>query len=125
MSDSYNPPGGAGGKVAGTPADGFALQNGTPTIFDWTAPNDGNQHAIFASTVIDVTSATTGGVIYIQGTCNGNVITQELDSGNHGAGNVYGNFVALTVDPGSTVKVTQGTPVTAGAASACIVLIGG
>ena len=36
---------------------GFALQNATPNILTWTAPNDGNYHRVVVAASIGVTSS--------------------------------------------------------------------
>lgn len=104
---------------AATPEAGFALQNGTPTIISWTAPNDGNQHraAIFGSAV--VTSAQTGGALQATFTPPGGA-AHSISLG--GGGLTAGSYslaatVNVTVAPGTTVSVSQASAQTVGAAT--------
>ena len=48
-------------EVATTGPNGFALQNGTPTILEWTAPNDGKLHVVLTALLVVVTNPETGG----------------------------------------------------------------
>ena len=48
--------------VATTGVNGFALQNGTPTILTWTPPNDGQVHRVLLIAQENVTVAETGGL---------------------------------------------------------------
>ena len=114
-------PRGRGGlaRVAATAAAGFALQNATPTILEWTTPDDGQIHAISTFAALNVTAATTGGalawVLEIDG-----VSTQQpvfnaglgvaLYQGSNGYPSGY------EVGPNTTVKLLQTSAMTAGAA---------
>jgi len=105
---------------AATPAAGFALQNGTPTILTWTAPNDGNLHrfAIYGNTVI--TSTETGGAIHITWTppTAGSSTSAGTDSGGTAAGIKNWTVVTGIVAAGTTVTLSQSSALTAGAATA-------
>jgi hypothetical protein len=117
--------GGAGlQKVAATASSGFALQNGTPTILQWTAPSDGNKHRAMVFIAIDVTAATTGGEIDMTTVLNGDSDTGvTVINGTRGTGlsqgmsvQKDGTGIMVIVDPGSTITIFQGTAMTAGAA---------
>jgi hypothetical protein len=102
---------------AATGVAGFALQDATPTILSWTAPNDGNKHRaeIFFSAAVQ--SAVTGGEI---------AFTYTLDGMNAGdiillyANSMYTgtyppvNPAAVMIDPGTTISVMQQSAMTGG-----------
>lgn len=102
-------------RVASTLQAGFALQNATPTIVSWTAPNDGQLHQALVSATLVVSSAETGGQVFIRWTSGGAAQVFTAFNGGLGAGAVYANTV--TADPGTTVHIDQNTALTAGAAS--------
>jgi hypothetical protein len=102
---------------AATPAAGFALVNGTPTILTWTAPNDGQQHRVQVFASLHVTSTETGGVINLTGVFpDGTSATFQLIAGSQGSGTFSPNPARqIIVEAGQTVTVTQ-TALTGGAA---------
>lgn len=109
------------GKLAATPLAGFALQNGTPTIISWTAPNDGKLHRFLLSATQHVTSAQTGGGVNVTYTApDGSAGTLFPFGAGNGVG-VSGPLAAsqgpVEVEAGSTVTVVQGGALTAGAAT--------
>lgn len=103
-------------RVATTGGSGFALQNATPTILTWTAPNDGNLHSFLVNFRCIVSSNETGGHVGFTFSSTGNGI--NLNSGTEGAGdhsNESGNtWVAF---PGETITVSQLTALSVGAAT--------
>ena len=107
----------AWGLLATTGPAGFALQNGTPTILTWTAPNDGNLHRVTILINQIVTSAETGGATGLSGLVspNGASHSPGLNPGGAGAG-----LTQLTssffVEAGQTVTFAQTTALTVGAA---------
>jgi hypothetical protein len=106
--------------VATTGITGFALVNGTPTILSWTAPNDGNLHRIMFFASMDVSSNETGGAVDIVFTDPaGTIVVWSFFLANQNAGYNYGQATIIfpIVKPGTTVYITQGTALTAGAAT--------
>jgi hypothetical protein len=106
------------GLLQTTGVNGFTLQNGTPNIFSWTAPNDGNLHRIVLLTNLHVTSAETGGAISLN-----NLISP--DGGNHSPGIYAGGAASgvlnqvtnsYFVQAGSIVTLAQTSALTVGAA---------
>lgn len=96
---------------------GFALEDATPTILTWTAPNDGNQHHVYVDTNLDVTSAETGGIVQIQFTLpNGTSAQAQQHAGGLAAGFAHA-LIGYLVEPGTTVSLVQGSALTAGAAT--------
>lgn len=102
---------------AATPVAGFALQNATPTIISWTAPNDGNQHRILVISSQHVTVAETGGKIQLNCSLpDGSAAIPPLFGGTSGTG-LSVNNIGVIVEAGATVTITQNTALTAGAAT--------
>ena len=106
-----------------TAPGGFALQNGTPVILSWTAPNDGQLHQAFVSATLVVTVAETGGQVFARWTSLGAAQVQTAFNPNVGVGGAFYNVVAL-VDPGTTIHLDQNTALTAGAANVGAVING-
>lgn len=108
------------GQLAATPAAGFALQNATPTVLSWTAPNDGQLHRVLFNLAMHVTSAQTGGAVQIvtvlpDGTSETNTaFAGTLGTGAQKPANIANGF--FPVQAGSTVQVNQSSAQTAGAA---------
>jgi hypothetical protein len=105
-------------KQAATPAAGFPLVNGTPTIISYTAPNDGNIHTAMVSITKVVTSTETGGQINIAFTVGGQAQNLVLMGGANPPGVIFtANAIRyLTMmDPNTTVTVSQSVALTAGA----------
>lgn len=110
--------------AATTGAAGFALQNATPTIVSWTAPNDGQLHSVNLSVKLNVGSGMTGGTAGVQVT--------ELGSASADTSITVFNAKASTgwfhfpdnpapdvwlIGPGATIAVVQLAALTAGAAT--------
>jgi len=106
--------------VATTGVAGFALQNATPTILTWTAPNDGNAHSVQWAGEIRVSVAQTGGQLTLSFTDPSNQgASTTVDNGGHGVGfNPMSNYRAVMVAPGTTVTLAQSTAMTLGTATA-------
>ena len=103
---------------ATTGVSGYVLQNATPVVLSWTAPNDGQLHRAMVITSMDVTSAQTGGAIGAEVTLpDGTSGFPGLVQGGQGVGFNYTAFpIIYHVGPGTTVTVSQTTAMTAGAA---------
>jgi hypothetical protein len=103
-------------RVSTTGGSGYVLVNGTGTILQWTAPNDGNLHSFLVNFRCIVTSPETGGHVGFTFGSTGNGI--NLNSGGEGSGdheNESGNtWVAF---PGEAITVLQLTALTGGAAT--------
>jgi heme/copper-type cytochrome/quinol oxidase subunit 2 len=101
---------------ATTGLPGFTLQNATPTILSWTAPNDGNMHRLWIFGELLVSSTQTGGAV------NLNIVdptstprVRSIWSGNVAAGfGIPNNGAQVTIAPGTAVTLVQ-TAQTAGA----------
>jgi hypothetical protein len=104
---------------ATTGLGGFALQNATPTVFQWTAPDDGKVHRITLIAQLDVASAETGGVVNLQFTdLQGNFQSRQAFAGGLGAGFTQGaSPMSFLVEAGQTVFLAQSSALTAGAAT--------
>ena len=108
------------GLVATLGAAGFALQNATPNILSWTAPNDGQLHRFLMFATQDVSLAQTGGLVTIQyfapdGTSGG---PHTVFPGGSGAGETQpSSTYAKMIQAGTTVLVKQGSALTVGAAT--------
>jgi hypothetical protein len=104
-------------KVADTGPNGFTLQNATPTILSWTAPNDGQAHTVIITSDLHVTTLEVGGqitfsVTFPDGSANAGV---QVFAGGQAVG-VQGTIQGRLVQPGSTVTVQQASALTGGAA---------
>lgn len=112
--------------LAGTGPGGFALQNGTPTIFQWTAPADNQLHRVLLIAAIRVTVTETGGQVNLTGTdpststFSKSVLASGLGTGYQNASPL--NFI---IAAGSTVTLAQGAALTLGAATLYAELWGG
>jgi hypothetical protein len=103
-------------SVGITPAAGFALQNGTPNIFSWTAPNDGKTHRFFLIGAKEVTIAETGGAVGVTFTLpDGTAASPTWVAGNNGVGITMPNYRSGLVQPGTTVTLAQTGALTLGA----------
>lgn len=108
------------GLVAATPYPaGFPLQNGTPVIATWTAPNDGRQHRVVCYAGQHVLSATTGGQINLTftGPDGGSPPVGIFPSGLPGGYTPSTNGPGYIVKAGTQVIVQQVAAVTVGAAT--------
>lgn len=104
--------------VAAVPA-GFTLQNGTPTIASWTAPNDGQMHRVTVYGSLFCSVAMTGGAISLVYTdMGGNVNTTQIWGGSFGTGPQASTSKTVTCKPGTTVSLIQSSALTLGAAVA-------
>jgi len=103
--------------VATTGIAGFALQNATPPIISWTAPNDGNMHRALLIAQENVTSALTGGQIAITGTDpDGTAFTFSAFPAGQGTGvHVSSTAPVFLMKPGTTLTLEQFSAATAGA----------
>lgn len=103
-----------------TPVAGFALQNGTPTILTWTAPNDGKLHRFEIFGTVSVTVAETGGAILVSYTLpDGTNTAHTVFPGGATVGDIPPAFAGqVIVKPGSVVTLFQNTALTLGAAVA-------
>ena len=108
--------GGGIAALAATPAAGFALQNATPNIITWTAPNDGVNHRVQIFGGKRVTVGETGGVVQVNATDpGGGAIARQLDPGGHVAGDFVYTAAQFLVQAGTTVTVQQSSALTVGA----------
>jgi len=105
-------------RQATTGASGFALQNATPTIATYTAPNDGNIHMVAVFVTLVVTSLETGGAIQVAST-GALGLTSTMFAGGAAAGTVMNTAIVplFAVSPGATVNINQSSALTAGAAT--------
>jgi hypothetical protein len=105
------------GIVATTGIAGFNLQNATPNILTWTAPNDGNLHRVSVFSSGHVTIAETGGQVSLAYVLpDGTNATHTLFAANQAAGDLQGTAFLLAIQPGSTVAIKQLSALTVGAA---------
>jgi hypothetical protein len=103
--------------VATTGLSGFTMVNGTPNLFSWTAPSDGNMHRLFLVGEQIVTGALTGGKVTANFTDpSGAVQTRQIFAPSNGVGFSGPQALTFTVAPGSVCAVQQNSAVTAGAA---------
>lgn len=115
-----NPPAGGLSRVATTGDGGFALQDATPNILEWTAPDDGNLHVVQLFSAMDVTIAATGGAVGVNLSVGGGVTVQPVFNGNLGVALYEGSNgypLSYVVGPGVTVTMQQTSALTAGAAT--------
>jgi hypothetical protein len=120
MQPGANPPrpifAGPLALLASTDIEGFPLQNATPNILTWTAPNDGQMHRVTVSGILGVSSATTGGAITLEGTSPAGAFASSIQGGTQGAGvHALTSPGFLAVSSGTTVTLQQTSAVTAGA----------
>lgn len=112
--------GGAGGGLslqAATPAAGFALTGGTPTLLTWTPPADGKQHRVKIFASMHVTVATTGGEVDVDFNLpDGTGTSEQIYTASQGTGAPWPNEVSRVVQGGTPVTVVQSSALTAGAA---------
>lgn len=113
------------GLLAQTAPGGFALQNGTPVLLSWTAPNDGKQHRVAFVCQQFTTAAQTGGQVNISGTDPlGNTFSFGALAAGAGAGAHVNTNSWDLISPGTTVQLVQTTALTAGASIVCAELWG-
>ncbi len=103
--------------LAATPVAGFALQNGTPTIITWTAPNDGALHRVLVLTTLHVTSTETGGQVNLTATLpDGTAVSSNIVNSGQATGVIARASSACFAEVNTAVSVVQQTALTAGAA---------
>ena len=92
-----------------TGLSGFALQNATPTIFTWTAPNDGNMHRVTLFGTLIVASTETGGALSLNLTDASNTgRSPVVFAGGLGSGNkLLPSGLMFTVYPDTAVSLVQ------------------
>jgi len=112
--------------LATTGLDGFALQNGTPNILTWDAPDDGKLHEVSVHGSVCVTSAETGGALTLYFTNPAGLTTSFVVTGGGTATNGVAlvDNSAVMVLPGTTVTLSQTTALTAGEATVYATLWG-
>ena len=114
------PRGGGGLKRVATTGDaGFALENGTPTIVEWTAPDDGKLHSAIITGSVNVTAAETGGQVIAELVIGGSASAgQQLNGGGETGTGFYppSSPIVFTVRAGDTIRLVQSSALTAGAA---------
>ena len=99
---------------------GFALQDATPVILSWTAPNDGNLHRTTVASIISISAAITGGQIRVEAypPDGAGLASSTIYTGTNGPFSAFATFTPVfTIGPGTTVQVVQTSAVTAGAAT--------
>jgi hypothetical protein len=107
--------------VATTGTAGVALQNATPTFLTWTAPNDGSMHRLVVFSEMNVASTETGGLVNVGfNDPAGGARTRQLYAAGLASG--FQEPAGVTpmlnlVAPGSVCTLTQGSALTAGAAT--------
>lgn len=104
-----------GPQSGGTTSAGIALVNGPQTFLSITTPNDGKMHAVVFNGVLIVTSNQTGGGVQANYTQAGVAQNSQAFAGN-AVGTYNLNNVLVTVDPNTTVSLTQWQNLTGGAA---------
>lgn len=104
-------------KVADTGLPGAALQNGTPVLVTWTAPNDGQMHFVLALAEQHVTVAETGGAVTLSASTpdGGASVNAGVFAGGSGVGGAAA-FTARFLAPGATLTIQQTSALTVGAA---------
>lgn len=100
---------------ASTGIAGFALQNATPNILSWTAPNDGLLHRVTCVEIKHCTVAETGGAVSMTFTGpDGSSTSVAVDAGGRGIGLFASSTLDRLVQAGSTTTVAQSSALTAG-----------
>lgn len=101
-----------------TGIDGFTLQDATPVILSWTAPDDGQLHRAIVFGSIDIASTATGGSVNVSGQApDGSQVSEVMFSSGLTAGLHWPNFpYPVIVGAGTTVTLVQSGALTAGAA---------
>lgn len=106
------------GLVASTGPNGFALQNASPVILQWAAPNDGLMHRAIIFSLLVVTSLqTAGAVLAIFDNAGHNLFAGGLAAGSYWPS--AGPYPAVVIPPGAASNLVQlqQTAMTAGAAT--------
>jgi len=113
---TITPPRGTGlSLVASVPLAGFAKQNGTPTIWTYQVPNDGQLHRFLLLFSEDVTTGPeTGGQMTISYTTpDGHAGSTTFLAGQ--AAGQHQTSINLQVQAGTTIVLSQSTALTVGA----------
>jgi hypothetical protein len=116
----FSPYSGGLALQATTGINGFALQNGTPNILSWTAPNDGLMHRVLVIGMLEVTSSETGGSIDVSCTSpdGTNRAFTSLFGANSGLSSSFvPEVLPFFVKAGTTITVFQNSALTAGAST--------
>ena len=102
--------------VADTGINGFALQDATPAIVSWTAPDDGEMHTVLFAELKHVTTLEAGGAVeYTFTSPDGSSVSAALDSGTRSPGLFASASNMRFIKPGSTVTISQSSALTSGA----------
>ena len=108
--------------AATTGSNGFALQNGTPNIWTYTTPNDGQLHLLTLAAKLYVAGSMTGGVtgLGIQENSTGSFDYGNAVTSTEGGAGWYhftNNVTPILVGPNTIVQLNQSTALTGGAAT--------
>lgn len=103
-------------RVATTTNTGFTLQNATPNILSWTAPNDGKLHSAFIAFRLNVSVLQVGGAV--GSTLSATGAGQALAAGGLAAGDYLQTTDVVVVHPGETFNLNQTSAQTGGASVA-------
>lgn len=103
--------------LTSTPVAGFALQNGTPIILTWTAPNDGNPHRVLIVATLDVSVVEVGGLVQMR-TLDpaGVVVFSQVFAAGQAVGG-HNALVGAVVQPGQAASLNQTNALTSGAST--------
>ena len=100
---------------ATTGVGGYALINGTGTVFTWVAPNDGLMHRILLTSVKHVSVNETGGAVTASMSLpDGTASTPTIFGGGSTTGGVQGNYTARQMQAGTTFTLSQSSALTGG-----------
>lgn len=102
---------------AATGLAGFALQNATPNLIVWTAPNDGQLHRCEVVLNKHVTVAETGGAVNCVASSSpdgAGILSTVSFAGGQGVG-VFQAAPVFFIPAGGSVTVRQSSALTAGA----------
>jgi len=108
--------------LATTGASGFALQNGTPNVLTWTAPNDGNMHRVLVMAVLHCTSTETGGAVSLTFTLpDGTSGSKAIFAANNTTGAIgvptsQNGPAFMLIEANTTIALVQTSALTGGAA---------
>ena len=104
-------------RLASTGTTGFALQDATPIILSWTAPNDGNLHYVAGiSVLVDCTAAATGGALAVVAYGVGGItsVADQISAGGFSVGQTIAYEKPIALPPGQLVMLKQSGALTAG-----------
>ena len=104
--------------VATTGAAGFALQNATPDVLTWTAPDDGQLHRCVVFGSMHIASDETGGIVQCIYTMpDGGAAFYTAWPGSQGAGFNAQTSIDMIMKAGTVFTLQQVTALTGGAAT--------